>query len=139
MKKPKINAFQSGSPKPEKVSMPSSAKQIKRDPQLSKRHEQTQSTLTPLSKQDSMIASKQDNLIETIRKTVKKVGREVSFVRLSPEEKNQLTDIVYTYKRHGKKTSENEVSRIAINFMLEDYKANGKKSVLAKVIEALLS
>jgi hypothetical protein len=48
-----------------------------------------------------------------------------------------LADIVYTYKRQGVKTSENEINRIAINFLIEDYAKNGKESVLAKVIEAL--
>jgi len=58
---------------------------------------------------------------------------------MTQEEKGQLADIVYTYKRQGKKTSENEINRIAINFILEDYHANGDNSVLAKVIDALLA
>ena len=58
--------------------------------------------------------------IETIRKAVKQTGREVTFVRLTPEEKAQLADIVYTYKRQGVKTSENEISRIAISNLLAD-------------------
>ena len=37
------------------------------------------------------------------------------------------------------KTSENELSRIAINFLLEDYKANGETSILAKVLASLLA
>lgn len=87
----------------------------------------------------STLASYRASLINSIRKTVKSVGKEVSFVRLTPEEKNQLIDIVYTYKRQGVKTSENEINRIAVNFLLEDYKANGKSSVLARVIDALLA
>jgi hypothetical protein len=70
---------------------------------------------------------------------VKKSGKEVSFVRLTQDEKNELADIVYTYKRQGVKTTENEINRIAINFLLEDYKHNGEASVLVKVIEALLA
>ena len=85
----------------------------------------------------SMLASNQDSMIETIRKTVKSLGKEVAFTRVTPEEKGRLTDIVYTYKRQGVKTSENEINRIAINFLIEDYAKNGKESVLAKVIEAL--
>ena len=34
---------------------------------------------------------------------------------------------------------ENEINRIAINFLLEDYKRNGEASMLVKVIEALLA
>jgi hypothetical protein len=85
-----------------------------------------------------MLASNAD-LIETIRKTVKVPGKEVSFVRLTPGEKGQLTDIVYTYKRRGQKTTENEINRIAVNLVLEDYKANGEASILARVINALLA
>ena|SRR6266446_3374158 len=85
----------------------------------------------------STLASNHDSMIETIRKTVKSLGKEVSFTRLTPEEKGRLADIVYTYKRQGTKTTENEINRIAINFLIEDFNKNGKKSVLAQVIEAL--
>jgi hypothetical protein len=68
---------------------------------------------------------------------VKQTGREVSFVRLSPEEKGRLADIVYTYRRQGRKTTENELNRIAINALLDDYDAHGAQSVLARVLDAL--
>ncbi len=90
----------------------------------------------------SLLASKlasKNNVIQIIRKAIKTPGKEVSFVRLTAEEKGQLADIVYTYKRRGKKTSENEINRIAINYILEDYKTNGEHSILASVIEALLA
>jgi hypothetical protein len=87
----------------------------------------------------SMLASYHDDVVETIRKAVKTPGKEVSFVRLTAEEKTQLADIVYTYKRQGKKTSENEINRIAINYILEDYRANGERSILARVIASLLA
>jgi hypothetical protein len=76
-------------------------------------------------------------VIEAIRRTVKVPGREVSYVRLTPEEKGQLTDIVYTYKRQGMKTSENEINRIAVNYMLADYQEHGEQSILAMVLAAL--
>ena len=85
----------------------------------------------------STLASNQDSIIEIIRKTVKPLGKEVAFTRLTPEEKGRLADIVYTYKRKGVKTSENETIRIAINFLIEDFNKNGKKSMLSQVIEAL--
>ncbi len=75
--------------------------------------------------------------IEPIRKVVKVPGREVSFVRLSPEEKTRVVDIVYTYRRQGQKTTENEISRIALNFLLHDYDEHGELSVLARVLAAL--
>ena len=58
-------------------------------------------------------------------------------MRLTQEEKSQVNDIEYTYQRQGIKTSGNEIGRIALNFLLADYKANGEQSILAKVIEAL--
>jgi hypothetical protein len=76
-------------------------------------------------------------MIATIRKSVRQLGKEVSFVRLTVEEKQQLADIVYTHKRQGVRTSENEINRIAINFLLEDYLAHGQSSILAKVLEAV--
>ena len=85
----------------------------------------------------SVLARNQDSMIETIRKTVKSLGKEVAFTRVTPAEKRRLADIVYTYKRQGVKTSENEINRIAINFLIEDYTKNGKESMLEKVIEAL--
>ncbi len=75
--------------------------------------------------------------IEAIRKVVKALGREVSFVRLTPEEKGDLAEVVYAYKRQGIKTTENEINRIAINALLIDYRANGNASLLARVLAAL--
>jgi hypothetical protein len=80
-----------------------------------------------------------DQLIEQIRKTVKVPGREVSYVRLTPEEKAQLAKMVYGFRSRGKKTTENEINRIAVNFMILDYQANGEDSLLVKVIDALLA
>src|SRR5262245_34235519 len=70
----------------------------------------TKKSIKKESYRASTIASKQDSMIETIRKTVKSLGTKVSFTRITPEEKGKLEDIVYTYKRHGVKTSENEIN-----------------------------
>ena len=79
--------------------------------------------------------------VETIRKTVKQVGKEVLFVRITPEEKRTLGSIVYSfneiYRDEGRKTSENEIGRIGLNYLLEDYRANGENSILARVLAAL--
>jgi len=96
-------------------------------------------------KQDSLQASKQasmlalpPDLLEAVRKTVKNPGKEeVLYVRLSKEEKDKLADISYTYKRQGIKTSDNELVRIALNSLLEDYEINGAKSVLALILDSL--
>jgi hypothetical protein len=87
------------------------------------------------SKSASMLADKMS--IDAIRKSVKHSGKEVTFVRLTSEEKALLGDIVYTYKKQGIKTSENEIARIGLNQLIADYKVNGQNSILAKVLEAL--
>ena len=97
------------------------------------------------SKQDSMIDSNQaltlslpPDAFEAIRKIVKNPGKEeVLYVRLSKEEKDRLADISYTYKRQGIRTSDNEVVRVAINALLEDYRTSGANSLLAIIIASL--
>jgi hypothetical protein len=89
------------------------------------------------SQRASVLASVDASTVEAIRQVIKSPGREVSFVRLTPEEKANLADIVYTYKRQGQKTSETEINRIAINYLLLDFREHGEQSVLARVLAAL--
>lgn len=95
------------------------------------------------SKLASTSISKPHDFIKAIRKTVRQVGKEVLFVRVSPEEKHTLGSIVYSfnelYRGEGRKTSENEVGRIGLNFLLEDYRENGNNSILAQVLAALVA
>jgi hypothetical protein len=84
------------------------------------------------SKHASTLALEAD--ITVIHKTLKLIGKEVLYVRLTQEEKSQVTDIEYTYQRQGIKTSGNEIGRIALNVLLADYKANGEQSILAKML-----
>lgn len=77
------------------------------------------------------------DVIEAIRQIVKLPGREVSYVRLTPEEKARLSDVIYTFKRQGQKTTETEVNRIALNYLLNDFFEHGEQSVLARVLAAL--
>jgi hypothetical protein len=44
-----------------------------------------------------------------------------------------------TYKRQGIRTSENEITRIAINYIIAEYKQNGEESILAKILKRLNS
>src|SRR5216683_1891834 len=90
---------------------------------------------TNASKRASIMASEED--LEYVRKILKRLGKEVLYVRLTPEEKSEVSDIEYTYERQGIKTSGNEVGRIDLNFLLRDYKINGEQSILAKVLAAL--
>ena len=84
-----------------------------------------------------MTSRRHDAIIEIVRKTVKVIGKEPSTHRLTPEEKKAIIDIVYSYKSRGIKTSENEIARIAIDFLVKEYKENGENSILHKVIKAL--
>ena len=123
--------------------------------ELSKNDDTTLQSLQEVTKKPnaSMLASKQDSskaskhasmislsndAIESIRKVVKNPGKEeVLYVRLTKEEKDSLADVSYTYKRQGIRTSDNEVVRVAINALLEDYKINGANSLLEIVISSL--
>lgn len=75
--------------------------------------------------------------LETIRKSVKQLGKEAATHRFTSHEKNVLADIVYTYTRQGYRTSENEITRIAVNWLLLDYKERKEQSVLAQMLELL--
>jgi len=80
-----------------------------------------------------------DTMIGILRAAVKQFGKEAATHRFTPEEKKAIADIVYTFKVIGIRTSENEIARIAINFIVADYKENGENSVLSKVLRALNS
>lgn len=80
-----------------------------------------------------------DSVVEAIRRVVKFTGKETGYVRLTPEEKGQVTDILYNCKRKGYKTSENEIYRVALNFLFHDYHEHGDASLLARVLASLLA
>lgn len=105
-------------------------------PEKSKNTDINNNTMVPRH-HDTTISNNQNTLIENIRKAVKKLGKEAATYRFTEEEKKALADIVYTYKTSGIKTSENEITRTAINFLVEDYRENGSNSILAQVLERL--
>ena len=74
---------------------------------------------------------------EIVRKAVKQIGKEAATHRFRPEEKQAIADIVYTYARQGYKTTENEITRIAVNWLILDYQGNGKRSILHKILTIL--
>jgi hypothetical protein len=76
-----------------------------------------------------------DQLVEQIHHAVRRLGKEATFCRLTVAEKTALGEIVYHYKRNGVRTSENEVIRIAVNWLIENHRAEGPKSVLAQVLD----
>ena len=76
-------------------------------------------------------------MIKGIRKAVKQLGKEAATHRFTREEKDAIARIVFTYGQQGVKTCENEIARIGINWLLEDYQVNGRHSILHKVLAAL--
>jgi hypothetical protein len=108
--------------------------QSSRDTMTPRHHDTTASryhdTTTP--EQDS-------DIFEVVRKAVRQLGKEAATHRFTLAEKNLLADIEYTYKREGIRTSENEITRISINYIIEDYRQNGEESILAKILKRLNS
>jgi hypothetical protein len=107
-------------------------KTSKVEPVVSRYHD----TMTPRH-HDTTVSRYHDTIIEAIRKAVKQIGKEAATHRFTVAEKQEIANIVFTYKNQGVFTSENEVSRVAINFIIADYKENGEESVLARAIKAL--
>ena len=77
------------------------------------------------------------SMVERLRKAVKEVGKEAATYRLTQPEKEKLREIIYTYRRQGYRTSEIEIARIGLNWLVEDYREKGKRSVLHKILRAL--
>jgi hypothetical protein len=88
---------------------------------------------------DTMIPQQGSDIFEVVRKAVKQIGKEAATYRFTKEEKNHLEDIKHAYKRQDIITSENEITRIAINYLIEEYHQNGDESILAKILRRLNS
>lgn len=86
---------------------------------------------------DTVVPRHHDTTVQKIRSAVKQFGKEAATHRFTPAEKKAVADLIYTYKLRGIRTSENEVARIAIHALIEDYQANGEESTLDKVLKAL--
>ncbi len=101
-------------------------------------HDTKHDTTTPIN-HDTMLSKKREDIFEIVRKAVKQVGKEAATHRFTQEEKQALADIEYTYQRQGMRTSENELTRIAINYVVEEYGQHGEQSILAKALKKLYS
>ena len=122
------------SPSTSKTQIQIEEKNVQNDTMIPRHHDTTVS-----SNHDTMIPSEDQHIFEIVRKSVKHIGKEAATHRFTLEEKNELADIEYTYKRQGIRTSENEITRIAINYFVEDYRQNGEQSLLAKILKRLNS
>jgi len=85
----------------------------------------------------TVVPTPQEAIVEAIRRAVRVPGKEAATHRLSFEEKKAIKQLVFRYDEQGIKTSEMQLTRIALNYLLEDYRANGGESILAQVLEKL--
>ncbi len=90
---------------------------------------------------DTVIPRHHDTMNDTgvvqIRNAVKQLGKEAATHRYTAAEKKALAELIYAYRNQAVRTSENEITRIAINFLILDHKRNGDKSVLHQIMMAL--
>ena|SRR5438132_6163357 len=119
---------------PSKKNNPAKRPQTSSDTTTPRHHDTTVSR-----NHDTTTPSHSTDIFEVVRKAVIQIGKEAATHRFTLEEKNLLADIEYTYKRRGIRTSENEVTRIAINYIIEEYRQNGEESILAKILKRLNS
>ena len=78
-----------------------------------------------------------DDALEIVRRAVRTLGKEAATYRFTQDEKRALSGIVYAYKERGIKTSENEITRIALNYLIDEYRRNSTSSILARVLARL--
>ncbi|MHB1357919.1 MAG: hypothetical protein ACYCZF_18265 [Anaerolineae bacterium] len=76
-------------------------------------------------------------MLRQVRQAVRRIGKEAATYRFTREEKDKLAETIYTEGRAGIRTCENEIVRIAVNWLLEDQRARGEISVLAQALKAL--
>ena len=86
---------------------------------------------------DTVIPRLHDTMVESVRLAVKEFGKEAATHRFTKTEKEAVAAIVYATRQQGIRTTENEITRIAINFIIHDYNARGEQSLLAKALQAL--
>ena len=107
-------------------------------------HDETkQATTTPrnhdttVSRPHDTTADSGDDYIEVVRKAVKLLGEKAATHRFTADEKDAIADIVYSLRKKGIATSENEITRIAINYLVWDYRQSKQASILSRVLERL--
>ncbi len=120
-----------------KTSLPPVRPQAAKGYRGEEKNEEEGSDTTVSAKRDTTIPPYPETTIEAIRKAVKQLGKEAATYRFTVEEKKLLRDVVYTYLTQGVRTSENEITRIAIHFLIADYHENNRTSMLARVLERL--
>lgn len=93
-------------------------------------------TLIPRHR-DTIPLADEDPIIEAIRLAVRQLGKEAATHRFTTAEKQAVAEIIFAYRAQNIRTSENEIARIAINFIVQDYSQKGTESVLHRSLKAL--
>jgi len=89
----------------------------------------------PLRKNESKLSRHHDAMIADIEKAIREIGKEVCTYRLTEKEKTSLVEIIYHYRMRKYRLSENEIARIAINFIIQDFNSNKKDCILSRIID----
>lgn len=76
-------------------------------------------------------------VVAEVRKAVKQIGRFEGTHRYTEEEKDGLDEVIRVFRKKRVRTSENEIARIGINFLLEEHRLNGEQSFLTHVLKSL--
>ena len=133
-----LRSTKQSSPPPQHDMEQDTAKAPKPDTTIPRHHDTMVATMTPRN-QDTVVSDAEDDILDVVRKAVRQIGKEAATHRFTLDEKNSLADIEYTYRRQSIRTSENEITRIAINYFIEDYRTHGNSSLLAKILIRLNS
>ncbi len=94
---------------------------------------------TVIPRHHDTVPSRYHDTIQTVRKAVKEIGKEAATHRFTVQEKNALAELIYLYRQQGIKTTENEIARIALNYLIADYRQSGKESILEQVLRELIA
>ena len=92
------------------------------------------------SNHDTVVPRHHDSIaIEEVRKAVRMFGKEAATHRFTLEEKQTLAEIIFSFRQKNLRTSENQITRIAINWLMLDYKKTQENSILHQALLALNS
>ena len=92
------------------------------------------------SNHDTVVPRHHDStVIEEVRKALRMFGKEAATHRFTLEEKQTIAEIIFAFRQKNLRTSENEITRIAINWLMLDYKRNKENSILHQALLALNS
>jgi hypothetical protein len=125
------------SPKPEMVDMTGVIALKPKEETKGQSESPTKHDAMPPRNHDTTVSRYHDTVVEAVRKAVKEFGKEAATHRFTEQEKRVIADIIYMYKQQDIRTNENEITRIAVNFIIQDYKEFGENSILDRVLKAL--